>query len=205
MLLVPTLLTAVTQDLAVGVNVAKVLDSWYSCAQYASMERYVDKRLQAKLEQGRFQNVPPLRSMAMSAVRGKGNKTTEVKFRMALVRAGLQGWKLHARQLPGNPDFYFPDSKLAVFIDGCFWHGCPRHGHVPTTNPEYWKAKIRINRQRDRHKKKELAKLGITTLRMWEHALLKPDNAVRRVKAALRHASPSPITPIDVSDSEHRL
>ncbi len=145
----------------------------------------MDKRLQAKLEQGKFQNVPLLRSKAMSAVRGKGNKSTEVKFRMALVRAGLRGWKLHERKLPGNPDFYFPDSKLAVFIDGCFWHGCPKHGHVPGTNPEYWKMKIRINRQRDRQKKKELAELGISTLRLWEHALLKPDKVAERVKAAL--------------------
>jgi len=149
----------------------------------------MDKELRDKLRDGKFQNVPPIRSKAMSAVRSKGNKSTEVTFRMALVRAGLRGWKLHVHHLPGNPDFYFPEYRLAVFIDGCFWHGCPKHGHIPATNPEYWKAKIRINKQRDRRKKDQLTQLGIHTLRMWEHALLKPDRAVGRVKAAIFHLS----------------
>jgi len=149
----------------------------------------MDKKLRGKLKNGRFQNVPPIRSKAMSAVRSKGNRTTEVTFRMALMRAGLRGWKLHARHLPGNPDFYFPEYRLAVFIDGCFWHGCPKHGHIPATNPEYWKAKIRINRQRDRRKKDHLGRLGVHTLRMWEHALSKPDRAVRRIQATILRLS----------------
>lgn len=145
----------------------------------------MDKALRGKLRDGRFQEVPLTRSRAMGAVHSKGNKSTEVAFRMALVRAGLRGWKLHARHLPGNPDFYFPENSLAVFIDGCFWHGCPRHGHIPATNPEYWRAKIRINRSRDRRKKDHLSRLGVHTLRMWEHALLKPDRAAGRVKTAI--------------------
>ena len=149
----------------------------------------MDKKLRGKLKDGKFKNVPPLRSKAMSAVRSKGNKSTEVTFRMALMRARLRGWQLHARHLPGNPDFYFPEYRLAIFIDGCFWHGCPKHGHIPATNPEYWRAKIRINKRRDHRKKDQLTELGIHTLRIWEHTLLKPDRAVGKVKAAILRLS----------------
>ena len=145
----------------------------------------MDKRLRRKLKDGRFHNVPELRSRAMGSVRSKGNRSTELAFRMALVRARERGWRMHVSDLAGKPDFYFHEHRLAVFIDGCFWHGCPKHGHIPTTNREYWDTKIRINRQRDRRRRGKLATLGIRTVRLWEHDLTNPDRAVQKVKSTL--------------------
>ena len=131
----------------------------------------MEKDLRKKLKNGRFENVPPKRSKTMSSIRGKGNKTTEVKFRLMLVRAGMRGWKLHPRGITGNPDFFFPQSQVAVFLDGCFWHGCPKCGHVPKTNSGFWKAKIQKNRARDRKNRAKLTKEGVRVVRFWEHEL----------------------------------
>ena len=107
----------------------------------------------------------------MSAVRSRGNKTTEVILRLALARAGIVGWKMHPTWLVGTPDFYFHKEKLAVFVDGCFWHGCPKCGHVPSVNNAYWRKKISRNRERDAAKTRELRKAGIIVIRFWEHEL----------------------------------
>jgi len=71
----------------------------------------------------------------------------------------------------GKPDFVFPDQRLAVFVDGCFWHGCPLHGTNPATNREFWSEKITRNRQRDREVNRALRALGWRILRIWEHEL----------------------------------
>ena len=107
----------------------------------------------------------------MGAVRGRGNKTTERRMRLALVRAGISGWKLHTRGIPGNPDFFFPDSNLVVFVDGCFWHGCPVCGHYPKTRAAFWKAKIDRNRERDEQTTARLCESGHIVVRFWEHEL----------------------------------
>src|SRR6185369_6146091 len=109
----------------------------------------MERLLSATLPGGRFQNVSEGRSRAMAAVKGKNNRTTEIQFRMALVRGGITGWVTHA-SLPGKPDIYFPKAKVAIFLDGCFWHGCERCGHVPKTNHRFWATKIRRNQERDR-------------------------------------------------------
>jgi DNA mismatch endonuclease (patch repair protein) len=106
----------------------------------------------------------------MSAVRGKRNKTTELALRMALVRSGIGGWVLHQKML-GCPDFYFPKARLAVFVDGCFWHGCHKCGHVPATNNSYWAAKLRRNRERDVATNEKLRAAGVAVIRFWEHEL----------------------------------
>ena len=131
----------------------------------------MDKSLKKKLIGGEFKNVPAKRSMTMSKIRGKGNKTTEVRFRFALVRAGIKGWKLHPKGLHGSPDIYFPESNLAIFLDGCFWHGCPICGHVPKTRSEFWKAKFNKTKTRDKNTNHRLANMGITVLRFWEHEI----------------------------------
>jgi DNA mismatch endonuclease (patch repair protein) len=97
------------------------------------------------LVNGSFGNVSETHSRRMGAIRGKGNRTTEVRFRAMLVRAGIRGWTMQTKGIKGKPDFYFPKSKVAVFLDGCFWHGCPKCGHVPSVNRPYWKAKIKRN------------------------------------------------------------
>jgi DNA mismatch endonuclease (patch repair protein) len=107
----------------------------------------------------------------MASIKGKHGKSTERKLRMALIRAGLRGWKLHPQGLQGNPDVYFPKTKIVVFVDGCFWHGCPRCGHVPHTNSAFWRAKFNRNRERDVLSTRALKKLGMKVIRVWEHSL----------------------------------
>jgi len=129
----------------------------------------VEARLRALLPGGTFSGVAAERSRRMAAVRGKGNYTTEVRARAMLVAAGFRGWCMHPTDVDGRPDFYFPLERLAIFIDGCFWHGCPRCGHVPKTNSVFWAAKIARNRARDRNVVRALRRQDIAVLRIWEH------------------------------------
>jgi DNA mismatch endonuclease (patch repair protein) len=131
----------------------------------------MELRLKKYLEDGKFKNVPEKRSRTMSAIRGKHNRSTELRLRMALVKAGVRGWKLHPEKLPGRPDFYFEKAKIAIFVDGCYWHGCPKCGHIPKTRTAFWEAKIKRNQERDKMKNLELRKLGTKSLRIWEHEL----------------------------------
>ena len=131
------------------------------------MERLLRKTLRG----GRFVSVPPKRSALMGRIRGKGNRTTEVPLRLALVRSGIRGWKLHDSGLPGKPDFYFPSAGLAIFVDGCFWHGCAKCGHMPKTNAGFWTAKLLRNKQRRNLVKRDLKHLGIRVLSFWEHEI----------------------------------
>lgn len=131
----------------------------------------MERRLKELLIGGKFEDVSEERSRTMSAIRGKHNRTTELRLKMALIRRGIQGWKLHAKELPGNPDFYFKNKKLAIFVDGCYWHGCSICGHVPKTRSEFWEAKIKRNQERDRQKRMVLRKIGILVIRVWEHEL----------------------------------
>src|SRR5271156_4916536 len=88
------------------------------------------------------------RSERMSRIKGRRNQTTELAF-LALCRAGkIWGWRRHVA-LPGRPDVVFPKHRVAIFLDGCFWHGCPRHCKMPSTNSEFWALKIMTNRRRD--------------------------------------------------------
>ena len=130
------------------------------------MERFLRK----KLVGGKFKGVSSVRSKMMGAVKGQGNKTTELKFCQALKRVKLSGWKTHEK-LVGSPDISFPYYKIAIFLDGCFWHGCPKCGHIPRTNSAYWKAKIERNKERDIQKAEALKEQGYLVLRFWEHDL----------------------------------
>lgn len=131
----------------------------------------MERALRKHLLGGAFTGVPATRSKAMAAVRGHGNKTTERRFRLALVRAGVRGWQVRPKGICGSPDFLFPAPRLAVFVDGCFWHGCSECGHIPQTNRPFWAAKIERNRERDRKTTEQLEVEGIHVLRFWEHDL----------------------------------
>lgn len=120
----------------------------------------------------------------MAAIRSSGNKDTELKFAAILRSAGISGWR-RKQPLPGRPDFVFRQARLAVFIDGCFWHGCPQHGRKPDTNRTYWVPKLRRNRRRDAAVTRELAEDGWTVLRFWEHQLKKPGWIVKTVRLTL--------------------
>src|SRR5881394_1968482 len=90
---------------------------------------------------------------------------------IALFRAqGITGWRLNARVF-GKPDFVFRRGRVAVFVDGCFWHGCPRHATKPANRAEWWAAKLARKAQRDRDVTRTLRKAGWTVLRIWECAL----------------------------------
>lgn len=122
----------------------------------------------------------------MSRIRGSGNKGTELRLIEIFRAHGITGWRRGSR-LPGKPDFVFPTRKLAVFVDGCFWHGCPRHATRPKTNAAFWLAKLARNRARDRAVGRLLRRRGWRVLRVWEHALRRRDEArmVGRLRQAL--------------------
>jgi DNA mismatch endonuclease (patch repair protein) len=110
------------------------------------------------------------RSAVMSAIRSRDNTSTELRLIAIFRNHGITGWR-RGSKLTGRPDFVFPKLKLAVFVDGCFWHGCPRHAVRPKTNAAFWRAKITGNRTRDRRVNRLLRAQGWTVLRVWEHAL----------------------------------
>lgn len=118
------------------------------------------------------------RSEMMAAVKGRGNLTTEVALMKILRKEKITGWRRHYDRVEGRPDFAFSKEKLAIFIDGCFWHGCKKHGTIPKTNVEFWEKKIETNMKRDKLVSKNLKKKGWRVLRIWEHDLKKKTSTV---------------------------
>ena len=110
------------------------------------------------------------RSQIMACVKSSGNKSTELKFLSIMKLHSLTGWRRHY-PAHGKPDFVFPEKRVAVFIDGCFWHKCPKHCRLPASSVQYWENKIEGNAKRDRHVTRELKKKGWTVIRFWEHDL----------------------------------
>ena len=92
----------------------------------------------------------------------------EMLLRRELHRRGLR-FRVNHRDLPGRPDIAFTRVRLAVFVDGCFWHLCPAHAILPKNNAEWWQAKLRRNVERDREKDAGLTALGWRVLHVWEH------------------------------------
>ncbi|WP_354115318.1 very short patch repair endonuclease [Bradyrhizobium sp. LA7.1] len=124
------------------------------------------------------------RSEIMARVKGRNNAATELLLARTFRRFRVSGWRRGA-QLFGRPDFIFKEKRLAVFVDGCFWHGCPLHGGFPKTNRSFWRQKLTRNSQRDREVNRTLRKLGWTTLRIWQHELRTPERVVQRVRRKL--------------------
>src|SRR5579862_5643579 len=110
------------------------------------------------------------RSEIMARVRGRGNKATEMALAAFFRRHGIAGWRRHV-QVFGNPDFVFAKSRVAVFVDGCFWHSCPKHASQPTSNQEFWTAKLARNKARDGLVTRRLRQSGWRVLRVWQHEL----------------------------------
>lgn len=124
------------------------------------------------------------RSEVMAKIRGRGNKETELVLASMLRRHGLWGWRRHQRIL-GRPDFAFRQRRVAVFVDGCFWHGCGRHANVPANNRKFWTQKLLANKTRDRFVTRELRRHGWTVVRIWEHELKKTERVLRKITTAL--------------------
>ena len=160
------------------------------------------------------------RSEVMSRIRGRGNKDTELALAKLLRAHGISGWRRHAEIRGGavasvydrrkssgahraplqrptfrvKPDFVFRRVRLALFVDGCFWHGCPKHATKPKNNSAFWQRKLSSNKKRDALVARTLRRAGWRVLRVWEHELQKREvrNAergtpfvVRRIQRAL--------------------
>lgn len=110
---------------------------------------------------------PATRSRMMSGIRGKNTKP-EIIVRQALHKAGFR-FRLHRKDLPGNPDIVLPRYRAVIFVHGCFWHGhgC-RYFKVPKTRTDFWLDKIMANAKRDRQKEDALRATGWTVLTVWE-------------------------------------
>jgi DNA mismatch endonuclease, patch repair protein len=103
----------------------------------------------------------------MSAQRTTGT-APEIALRRALHRRGLR-YRLHRRDLPGRPDLALARLRIAVFVDGCFWHSCPAHAVPPKANGAWWKAKLAANVARDQRNDERLRAMGWEPLHIWEH------------------------------------
>ncbi|MCU0785485.1 MAG: very short patch repair endonuclease [Verrucomicrobia bacterium] len=127
-----------------------------------------------------------LRSEIMSRIRSKGNRATEQRLRSLMLKWGISGWRRNEAVF-GKPDFVFRKSRLAVFVDGCFWHGCPRHATRPRSNQHFWSKKISRNKVRDRLVTKTLRASGWRVLRIWQHELgvKKESRVIARIRKAL--------------------
>ena len=106
----------------------------------------------------------------MSRIRSKGNRDTELRLIQIFRANGIKGWR-RGSKLPGKPDFVFPKLKTAVFVDGCFWHACPKHGTQPKNRAAFWLAKLTGNKARDRRVNRALRERGWKVMRIWEHEL----------------------------------
>jgi DNA mismatch endonuclease, patch repair protein len=146
----------------------------------------MERVLRQRLRNGAFSAVSPTRSRNMSAIRGAGNLSTEQRLRMCLVRAGIGDWVVRPDNLPGKPDFFFATASLAIFVDGCFWHGCPDCGRIPKTRRSFWALKLERNQARDKRTTASLRAQHVSVLRIWE-CQLRDDRrgTMRRITQAL--------------------
>lgn len=127
----------------------------------------------------------------MARIRGKENKDTELRM-IALMRAhGIIGWRRN-HKLMGKPDFVFRRERIALFVDGCFWHGCPKpkHAPLPKNRAEWWKAKLDRNKARDREVNRALRNADWRVIRVWECDLAAKHwpRVARRIRRALNSA-----------------
>lgn len=121
----------------------------------------------------------------------KGNRARDTKpelqLRRLLREAGYPGYRLHWKKAPGRPDIAYPGRRIAIFVNGCYWHRCP-HCQPPTpkSHAEFWNRKFELNQERDARKKHELEEAGWTVVVVWECELTRtPDDVVRRIARIL--------------------
>jgi DNA mismatch endonuclease, patch repair protein len=124
------------------------------------------------------------RSEVMSKIRGKGNKDTELAMIRIFREYHIAGWRRN-QPVFGKPDFIFPKKKIAVFVDGCFWHGCPKHSTSPKNNREFWEKKLGSNKNRDKLVNRELRKEGWGVIRIWEHELKEKEKVAEKISKRL--------------------
>ena len=123
------------------------------------------------------------RSAIMKAVKSKDNKSTELKLIGIFKSLHITGWRRNYK-LIGHPDFVFPKERVALFADGCFWHGHDCRNVTPSDNAEYWKKKIERNKIRDRVVTDELTRKGWKVIRIWE-CEIKEDDVQKLMETSL--------------------
>ena len=140
------------------------------------------------------------RSENMARIRGTGT-APEMRLRRGLWRAGHR-YRVKSK-LPGRPDLVFSRERLAVFVDGCFWHGCPLHYSGPARRRSFWARKLADNVRRDREVDAALVKAGWRPLHIWQHDLTNTEDAIETVVRALGSSdlpvNQSPATPLELS------
>ncbi len=122
-----------------------------------------------------------MRSAVMSKVRSKGNKTTELRLIEIFTKYGIKGWRRNY-SVKGHPDFVFPKKRIAVFVDGCFWHGHDCRNTHPKQNEEFWAEKQNRNKAHDKAVTEEFERRGWTVLRIWECELKKKNLPLLLIK-----------------------
>lgn len=129
---------------------------------------------------------PKERSERMAKVRGTGNKSTEQCAEAILIESNILNWEKHPRDVLGKPDFYFRRYRLALFVDGCFWHACPVcKRHTPAARQEFWRNKIEETRKRDNRQRRHMRAQGYHVIRVWEHEV-KKGLWIGRLRAMMR-------------------
>ena len=123
------------------------------------------------------------RSWIMAQVKSAGNRSTEACLIAVLRKNGVTGWR-RRYPLDGKPDFVFPKARVAVFVDGCFWHGHPTKCRMPKAHRTYWEQKIARNVARDRLVTRSLREKRWKVVRIWEDTVRKP-STIRRLRKAL--------------------
>lgn len=124
------------------------------------------------------------RSRVMAAVHSSGTKL-EQRLIAILENAEITNFVCNENSLPGKPDIAFMDARVAVFLDSCFWHGCPKHLRRPSSNDSYWRAKIDNNVKRDLRNRTKLRRMGWSALRIWEHDLKESALIIKKIRRAL--------------------
>ena len=110
---------------------------------------------------------PETRSKVMASIKGRDTKPELILWNLLDHRK----FKRHP-DISGNPDIGSKSRKIAIFVDGCFWHGCPRCYKLPSTRPEYWSSKLKRNKENDKKSNRELEYKGYIVLRFWEHDVI---------------------------------
>ncbi len=124
------------------------------------------------------------RSEVMSKIKSKNTKL-EILFRKYIWSKGLR-YRLHSKKLLGRPDIVFGKKRIVVFLDGCFWHKCPKCYKEPKSNKKYWREKIKYNVEKDRKVTLELKKQNWTVIRFWEHEIKKnPEKCFNKIQRYL--------------------
>lgn len=146
---------------------------------------------------------PAKRSLVMSRIRGKGNRSTELALADVLKHERITGWRRHVALRPWLspedatklsvksrisviPDFLFRAAKVAVFVDGCFWHGCSEHCRSPDQNSAFWANKLSGNVARDQRATRALEAAGWSVVRVWEHELKDVPQVLKRLREQLK-------------------